>query len=343
MADDARRPILNPVLTLLDDPTPRRATGGGKSKKDIKIERLDSQRSVLSKKFHSMASSAHVQPNFNRNVVIYADMFDDSFAASYAPKDIFSVNRGAFLTIPYKGGYLLQAQMDKLVDLANAIENASTASEMVDISRVRDVRFFDRSDVLGYRNIDKLWSDALEAENGRSFIVWLMRFKTHDAIESVIKKFESLRNESVVFSPVQLSEIARSRSIQRLEYNLPIGDFEYLLTEATNGDRISLALLEYLLNYKSRSAMIVPTKEKLNELLISGSVFRIDPSVPISVSVTKSSVSKLELLPSDIEKYPSVGLVDGGLVPNIYDRAVKWEDTTKLVPDQFAAKDHGTQ
>lgn len=343
MAEDKPRPILNPVLRFLDEPTPRSTRGGGKSRDDIKVERLEEQRWVLSESVASMANFAYSQPKFNNYVVVHADMFGDSYAPSYIPNDIFGSDHGIIFTLPYKGGYLLQAQADRLTRVAERIKNPSTYGEMVDVSRIKDVRFFNRSDALGYRNLDELWTGASETEKGRSFIVHLMRFRTRDAVMSLIEKFQTLRRESVVASPRALSENARSRAVVPITDSLEIGEFSDLLAEASGGDRIALALLQYYLNHSARSTMIVPTRDKMNELIVSGSVFRVDPSVSISVSVTESSASKLEFLPSDIKKYPSVGIVDGGLKPNMYEKALKWENPNKLVPDQYAAKEHGTQ
>lgn len=343
MAEDAHRPILNPVLRLLDEPTPRSTRGGGKSRDDIKIERVEEQQRVLSDGFTSMAHLAYSQPKFSNYVVLHADMFDDSFAPSYTPNDIFEPDHGILFTLPYKGGYLLQARADRLMEIAERIKNPSTYGEVVDISRIKDVRFFTRNDALGYRNLDELWGSASETEKGRSFIVHLMRLSTQDAVKSLIEKFQTLRRESVVESPRALSENSRSRAIAPLADSLETGELSDLLAEASSGDRIALALLQYSHNYSARSTMMISTMDKLNDLLVSGSVFRVDPSVSISVSVTESDASKLEFLPSDIKKYPSVGIVDGGLKPNMYEKALKWENPNKLVPDQYAAKEHGTQ
>lgn len=343
MAEDEYRPILRPVLRSLDDPTPRLTRDGGKSRYQIKEERIEEQRSVLSENFITMANSVHLQPKFDNSVIVYADMFDDSFAPSYTPRDIFGRDRDIFFTLPYQGGYLLQVRSDKLKNIAEKIKNTTRVCDKVDISRVKNARFFNEKDALGYRDIDELWTNAPKSDNGRLFIVHLMRFRTRDAVINLIEKFKYFRRNSVVISPRALSEDAHLRSIDRLLENVQIEVFGDLLEEARSGDRIALALLQYSINNSANTTILVPSVDKLNELLVSGSVLRIDPSFSISVSVSESNFAKSQNLPSDIKKYPLVGIVDGGLKSNKYQEAVEWEHPKKLISDKYAAKKHGTQ
>ena len=284
MTEDARRPILNPAPGFPDVPKPERTASGGKAKRNIKDERLNTQREVLTSDFRSMADAVHLQPSFNGHVVLYADMFEDSYAPSYTPKSIFNPDVGALITLPYQGGYLFQVHADRLRCIAEKIESASKTGEKVDISRVQGVRFFGKQDVMGKRAIEDLWLSANEMENGRAFTVSLMRLGTQDAVAGLIDKFNNLRKDLVVVSPQPLSDEARACATR----DLPTGVPEGLLSEARNGDRIALALVRHFHRHHARSTMLVPSIDKLEQLVASGAVFRIDPVTPIVASVCGS-------------------------------------------------------
>ena len=280
MAEDGRRLILNPALGFLDAPKTGRTTASGKAKRNIKDERLNTQREVLARDFRSMADAVNLQPSFNGHVILCADMFEDSYAPSYTPNSIFNPDAGALITLPYQGGYLLQALASRLGRIAEKIESTSNTGEKVDISRVKRVRFFGKHDVMGQRAIEDLWLSASEMENGRAFTVSLMWLRTQDAVAGLIDKFNNLRKDLVVVSPQPLSDESRARESRDLPAEAP----EDLLSEARNGDRIALALVRHFHRHQARTTMLVPSIDKLEQLVASGSVFRIDPVTPIVAS-----------------------------------------------------------
>ena len=280
MTEDARRPILNSAPGFLDAPRSERTASVGKAKRNIKDERLNTQREVLASDFRSMADAVHLQPSFNGHVVLYADMFEDSYAPSYTPSSIFNSDVGALITLPYQRGYLLQALASRLGCIAEKIESTSKTGEKVDISRVQGVRFFGKQDVMGKRAIEDLWLSASEMESGRAFTVSLMRLGTQDAVADLIDNFNSLRKDLVVVSPQPLSDESRARESRDLPAEAP----EDLLSEARNGDRIALALVRHFHRHQARTTMLVPSIDKLEQLVASGSVFRIDPVTPIVAS-----------------------------------------------------------
>ena len=287
MSEDARRPILNPALGLLNAPKPERTASGGKVKRHIKDERMNTQRKVLASDFRSMADAVHLQPSFNGHVILYADMFEDSCAPSYTPNSIFNPDVGALITLPYQGGYLFQVHVGRLRCIAEKIESASKTGEKVDISRVKRVRFFGKHDVMGERAIEDLWLSASEVENGRAFTVCLMRLGTQDAVAGLIDKFNILRKDLVVVSPQPLSDESRARDSETFPTEAP----EELLSEARNGDRIALALVQHFHRHHARSTMLVPSIDKLEQLVASGSVFRIDPVTPIVTSLNRGGAA----------------------------------------------------
>lgn len=69
MADD-RRPLLNPVLRFIKEPRPESITGRGKSLAGIKTDRLDRQRTKLSREILAMARGIAQQPRFDNRVVV---------------------------------------------------------------------------------------------------------------------------------------------------------------------------------------------------------------------------------------------------------------------------------
>jgi hypothetical protein len=93
MADNPRRPLLNPVLRFTKDPKPEGITGGGKTAGGIKTGRLAGQRSALAAQFSGLSERASEMPRFNGHAIIYAAMFDDSLAPTWTPSDLFQRDR----------------------------------------------------------------------------------------------------------------------------------------------------------------------------------------------------------------------------------------------------------
>jgi hypothetical protein len=182
MVDTPKRPVLNPVLRFTQDPKPKRVSGGGKSAVTIIKKRLDDQRQALSDAFSNMAEDAENHPSFGGQVVVYAEMFDDSLAPSYTPADLFHPLHSARLITPHRSGYLVQIRVDKLADLARTIASTSRVKEMVDISRVKDAGFFSEGNALADRDFDTLWNAAPENDKGRAFVTWFMPLRDRERV-----------------------------------------------------------------------------------------------------------------------------------------------------------------
>ena len=101
MADNPRRPLLNPVLRFTKDPKPEGVTGGGKCARGIKVDRLAGQRRTLAAQFSGLSELVSETPRFNGHAIIYAAMFDDSLAPTWTPSDLFQRDRGARLVTPF--------------------------------------------------------------------------------------------------------------------------------------------------------------------------------------------------------------------------------------------------
>ena len=338
MAEDEPRPILNPVLRFRGEAVPGRPPRGGKTKDKIIVERLKAQRQKLIKNFEKMSRNIGNQPKFGGYVVVYVRMFSDSFAQSYTPNNIFSHGRESWLLSPFKKGYLVQVHVDGLTDFVDIIRKTDKASELVDISRIKKVRFFGFRDAVGNRKIDDLWNEALAKEAGRAFTISLMRFRTRDAVGSLVQNITMLQNNETISSPPPLLDDDQSRIYDVV----PIATPQNLQAAADRGDRISLALIQYLYRYRASTSIVVPSKNDLIQLMASGSVVRIDPVVPISCAISSGGAAALPPMPIGMPDFPVVGTVDGGLSRALYSRAVAWR-ASPLVPDKFSARRHGNQ
>ncbi len=170
MPADVARPLLNPVLRFTKEPTPKRVTGGGKNAKAIQGSRLGVQRARLAREFRGLAATAPDAPRFNGRVVLYAAMFDDSLAPSYTPRDFLAPERGARPIAPFRSGYLVEVETAWLPRLAVAAEATDRTVDLVDLSRIQGVRFFDETDPSGLRDLDEAWAAAPKLRGGRAFL-----------------------------------------------------------------------------------------------------------------------------------------------------------------------------
>ena len=337
MADSPRRPLLNPVLRFTQDPKPKHVTGGGKSAYSIIRERLDEQRRALAQSFRTMAETVAYQPNFSGQVVIYAAMFDDSFAPSYTPDDLFHPIHGARLITPHRSGYLVEMQADQLTILAEQIERTTRVKELVDISRLQGAGFFSEENARGGRELGTLWDAAPETENGRTFVTWLMPLRSREAAEHLIRKVAALRDETISSPPPLLEEVRGT-----LDSSVPAVMRRSLQAAASDGDRIALAMRDYRQRGYARATLIIPSKAALGQLLASGTVFRIDPVRPITSTAPGEGAEPNRSLPADMSGLPIVGVVDGGLTANSYKSAEAWR-APAFVVDAHADTKHGNQ
>ncbi|MFC0813579.1 hypothetical protein ACFHYO_15910, partial [Paracoccus panacisoli] len=136
MAENPRRPLLNPVLRFIKDPKPESVSGGGKNAMSIIVTRLPEQRRMLSRQLMALSERAAARPRFDGRIVLYAAMFDDSLAPSYTPSDLFHSTREALLIVPYRSGYLVEMAADQLPAFAHLVQHTGLTKDQVDISRV---------------------------------------------------------------------------------------------------------------------------------------------------------------------------------------------------------------
>ena len=335
MPSETPKPLLNPVLKFTKEPRPQRVTGGGKNADSIQTLRLEGQRALLAKQFRNMAATAKEAPQFNDRVIVYAAMFDDSLAPSYTPKDLFAPERGAQLIAPFRSGYLVEMRAKKLRELATASADSERVADKVDISRVRSVRFFDRDDTTGLRDLDQAWADAPKVDGGKTFLAWLMPFKDDEAAEELLDRMEMLRDEVIMRSLPLLGDLKLDRDAfpAHLQRGIRLN---------ARQDRLNVALRAYRQERRAVTTVTVPSRNALSQLVASGTVFRLEPVGPISSTAPGEGKEPCRPLPKSMTLLPVVGVVDGGLTASSYKPAEAWR-APPFVPDEQADAPHGNR
>ena len=69
-------------------------------------------------------------------------MFDDSFAPSHTPDDLFHPNPCACMITPYRKSYFIELQADQSARVNEQVESTKRVKELVDISREQSAEFF---------------------------------------------------------------------------------------------------------------------------------------------------------------------------------------------------------
>ena len=337
MAETPRRPLLNPVLRFMREPKPEGVSGGGKSAGGIKMDRLPGQRKALASQFSDLAATAARQPHFDNRVILYAAMFDDSLAPTWTPSDLFQATRDARLIAPYRTGYLVEVPSTQLARFSELVRATDQTKDQVDISRVESVRFFAGADATGASSFDALWNAAPEATGGRAFVIWLMPLRGREAAEHLIQTFAALRDRTIAAPPPLLANISAD-----LGASISPVMRRSLRTVTATGDRFNLAVREYRLRHRARTTVIVPTPGALQELVASGTVFRIEPVQPISSTSPGEGREPDRPLPADMTSLPIVGVVDGGMSAASYRHAEAWR-APPFIRDGIADMRHGNR
>lgn len=337
MADDTpMRPLLSPVLRFTKEPRPEGVAGGGKSAAGVQSDRLGTQRRGLSIQFKSLAEAAAGRPRFAGRVVVYASMFDDSLAPTWTPSDLFHSGRGARLVAPFRKGYIVEIEVERLRWFASLVEAADAAADRVDISRVQSVRFHEASDVLGPRSIDNLWEAAQEVDGGRAFLIWLMPLRTNEAAEGLLQVFALLRERLLATPaslldgpPVEPDPLVRPALQRSLRAVAPV-------------DRLNRAMRQYRQNRRARTTVVLRSPSSIAELIASGAVFRLDPVTPVTATSPGEGREPDRPLPGSLVTAPIVGVVDGGLTASSYKPAEAWR-AEPLVAGASAEVKHGNR
>jgi hypothetical protein len=325
------KPLLHPVLILRKNAVKREATSGGKKESDIVVSRLQSQRAVLSRQVSTLRATQRTLPKFADQTLLVAEMFDDSFSFSKTPRDLFRGRDGTLLRgAATADGYLVEIDMEGLDRLARTIADGSTVPTRCDISRVKTIRAYGESDIYRGRTEDALWNAAPEYERGRAFVVWLSPFRNPQARQDLIETIERMEKSNMMI-PTNARMLLGSAG--RGDIVVP--------DPAPRQNSIAVAQREYRSVGHGRALVQIPTRTALRSIVTSGSVFRIDPVQPISLT-SPGEGQEPRSLPSSIGNEPTVGVVDGGCTARRYETAIAWRDAP-FVGNGIAATRHGNQ
>ena len=336
MPSDTLTPVLNPVLRFLKDPKPKAIVGGGKSAKGVKNDRLAKQRKSLASDLREMISMASDQPTFAGRTIVYASMFDDSLATSWRPDDLLSADRGARFVAPFKAGYLVEVERRALESLAAVVAQSERVLDLVDISRVRSLRYFDEEDASGEFSLDEIWKGAPRLEGGRGFLVWLMPLVTETAAEKLLKRLVELRDTAILPAP----PIARQLL---LELEGAPAAVARAVRALDTSDTVGVALRQYRQTRRASAALVVRSRQALTQLVASGAVFRIEPIRQIETTAPGDGAEPQRPLPKNMAAMPVVAVVDGGLSAPSYRKSAEAWRAPAFVPDGHADQAHGNQ
>ncbi len=163
-----------------------------------------------------------------------------------------------------------------------------------------------------------------------------MPLRGRDAAEELIERFASLRDGTIVPPPPLLAGIDVGPDTE----DVPVVMRRALRAAAASGDRINLAMRTYRQHHRARTTVLVPSRGALDQLIASGTVFRIEPVQPISSTSPGEGREPDRPLPENMTTLPIVGVVDGGLTATSYRNAEVWR-APPLIADGEADTQHG--
>ncbi|MDR6235318.1 S8 family serine peptidase [Pseudomonas oryzihabitans] len=325
-----KKPLLNPVLSLLKEPTPATISAGGKSRASIVQARLEAQRESLSSSFAEMNEKRDQIVTHAKKTHLIARMFKDSNAPSWTPNDLFDSSYGCRIIAPAHEGYLIEADVERFQLMASRIKKAKTIVNEVDISRIQSVSLFDASETLRRKSAEEIWKKNDESNR---FIVWLMPFSDTTAKKSVYEKVLELYKAEVI----------------KIDDNLFSNPFEI----ETDNVRLSpdgklvppilvRTLNRYLTEGTATFSVVLESPSALQALAGSGAAYRIDPISPIRVNSSPPGSGREPTPPKSASNLPVVLIVDGGRTAKSYQPCEVFRHE-ELVKDGVADHDHGNQ
>jgi hypothetical protein len=330
MPPEHDRPLLNPVLRLKMEAQPKTPRGGGKGRQSVVQERLAGQQQVLARETRALYRGREVLPSFGGRTHILVRMFaEDSLAPSHTPNDLFSPVNGCQLVAPYRGGYVVEAEVDALPNLTRAIQEPLSFGVQADISRVEWLGAYGPEERLRRKSLGDLWNAAPAEDGGRLFVVWLAPFRNRDAQENVLRTMVRLAEEQIL-----LPTFTTVRLVAGSEGDAPSG-----AVTTPRQSSIARVMRSYRNSGVGRAAVRIPSQRALGMLLASGISHRIDPVRPIRVAAPGQGTEPPP--PFAYGDTPIVGVVDGGLHAPSYTPAEAWRANPPLVSNAQADRAHG--
>ena len=334
MADNLNSPLLNPVLSLQQEPRPEAPRGGGKDQSKIVNKRLNLQKDRLVEACEQIQLQQQAHPTFAGKFHIVATMFEDSLAPSYVPRDLLSPNLGCRLVAPISRGYLIEVSTDSVSRLASNILEPRNIASTVDISRVENLCTFDRSALLRGRTLNQLWDVALELERGKFFTVWLAPFYTTKARRELLDTISRMISEELLVSDYPIMQLPWS-GLTETSFEAPI-----TITSRAQSS-VARALRTYRNEVTACATIVLQQLDALKNLTSSGVFYRIDPVAKLSTKTQSEEVTNSPTVP-DVTGEPIVAAIDGGLNSIEYESAEGWR-APPFIPDSVADSNHGDQ
>lgn len=324
MADgNSRKRILNPILSFLAEPTPKAVTGGGKSASGIEWSRLESQQKALSESLKSIHKDKDLVDHSGK-IHLLVKMFDDSLAPSWTPNDLFETNASTRIVTPAYNGFLVETSKDKIPEIIKRISTANTDKIKVDISRLKDIKGFDKKELLRNKDEEEVYGE--DTKTGKQFNVWVLPFHDSKARVSVAEELESLVDDGV----------------------LTFGEssFDNIFSDQKNKNQnrsFAKKLGNYLASGHLSFTTVIRSKNDFKRLISSGAIYRIEPAKSLT---TKSLPPGDGTEPSpkliNKENTPVVVIIDGGCSAQSY-VPLNVLNIQPLVDDRSADLKHGNR
>lgn len=337
--ESSKRPLLNPVLSLLDKPRPFSPHGGGKSKEDIKSDRLKAQSRRLSSEVNAINRTCEESETHSGKLLLLVKMFDDSLSPSLTPDDIFKERAsGATLISSIDEGYLVESSFRRLGDLGKQLANPRTDRQKVDVSRVESISHLPTKVRMNRAKLEELWSQSSEKMIGhrsiRSFAIWLLPYIDPQAKKSVARNFLTTLKGIHDWTVGPITDGAEDNDQKRW-------------ISSWRKKRSTQRLQDLLGNYEKGANPRIPvsleSKSKLAALVASGEIYRIDPVKRLHVTAPGSGPEPGSPPAPNVNGAPVVAVVDGGCNSRLYLAAEAWRAEKEFVPTSKANVKHGNQ
>ncbi|EKP4475190.1 S8 family serine peptidase [Cronobacter dublinensis] len=313
--------VFNPLLSYLEEPTPKAINGGGKNADGVQWDRLDIQQEALSESLKSIRENKSIIAHAGK-IHLLIKMFNDSLAPSWTPTDLFETNSFTRLISPAYNGFLVETSKDKIPEIIHRIKAASNDRIKVDISRLESIKAFDRNAVLRGKSLSDF--DFNDEENQLN--IWLLPFHDPKARLSVAEELEDLVDENII------------------KFGESIYDNVFEEENRISGSRsFKRKLKEYLSHGHLTFTALIKNKSDFIQLLGSGAIYRIEPVKKIT---TKSLPPGEGAEPSpkmiNKETSPAVVVIDGGCSSKSY-LPLNVINIKPLISDANADINHGNR
>lgn len=332
MSDITSNPVINPLLSLISMPERVGISGGGKDEKDIKRNRLTSQRNELTQNLEQIKSSSNNR-SVDGIVTIVITMFEDSYRPTLVPKDLLRNQRGANLIAPFKGGYLAELYISAIDNLISTIQNENrSVPVLVDITRVKKIELLNEKHVLGRKIPSEIFNQSINVPNeDREFLIW---FVPHINVSTRAKSLQQM-GELLNLNQISLAHMVEGRETSNVVTTIG-EESAYLISHTSEYSNPMARLVPFLYKVGLRQS------EQISVLAGSGKVIRIEPISSLIISESDFSEGADSSGPTLVSQ-PVVAVVDGGRTARSYELTEAWKQAPELVHTSVADTKHGNE